>query len=183
MEPGWRLTRVMRVDYEPTEPANVAELYSRAYGPLVGLLTSIGGSAGDAEEVAQDAFVKLLGHWERVRSYDDPEAWVRMVAVRLLISRHRRTRVAALGVLRLSRRPATVQSDVTAVNLDVARALGSLPMPHRAVLMLHHGLDLPVETVARELQIPVGTVKSRLSRGRAALAPLLREPEELLRNG
>ena len=173
----------MRVIGVDREPADVAELYSRVYGPLVGLLTSIGGSAGDAEEVAQDAFVKLLGHWESVRSYDDPDAWVRMVAVRMLISRHRRTRVAALGMLRLSRRPATAQSDLTAVNLDVAKALGSLPMPHRAVLLLHHGLDLPVEAVARELQIPVGTVKSRLSRGRAALAPLLREPEEMLDHG
>jgi RNA polymerase sigma-70 factor (ECF subfamily) len=172
--------RVMGVD---REPADVAELYSRAYGPLVGLLTSIGGSTGDAEEVAQDAFVRLLGHWETVGSYDDPEAWVRMVAVRMLISRYRRARVAALGVLRLSRRPATVQSDLTAQSLDVARALGSLPIQQRAVILLHHGLDLSVETVATALQIPVGTVKSRLSRARAAVAPMLREREEIPDNG
>jgi RNA polymerase sigma-70 factor, ECF subfamily len=180
MEPGAELRRVMGVD---REPADVAELYSRAYQPLVGLLTSIGGSAGDAEEVAQDAFVKLLGHWQTVGSYDDPEAWVRMVAVRLLISRYRRARVAALGTLRLSRRPEAASSELTAQSLDVARALSSLPITHRAVLLLHHGLDLSVETVARELQIPVGTVKSRLSRGRAALAPLLREPEEMSEHG
>jgi DNA-directed RNA polymerase specialized sigma24 family protein len=50
---------------------------------------SIGGSVSDAEEVAQDAFVKLLGHWGTVGSYDNPAAWVRMVAVRALISHDR----------------------------------------------------------------------------------------------
>lgn len=51
----------MRVMGVNREPADIAELYSQAYRPLVGLLTSIGGSASDGEEVAQDAFVKLLG--------------------------------------------------------------------------------------------------------------------------
>lgn len=108
---------------------------------------------------------------------------MRIVAVRMLISRYRRTRVAALGVLRLSGRPDRPQPESTVLNLDVARALDSLPIAHRAVLLLHHVLDLPVETVARELQIPVGTVKSRLSRARAALAPLLLDPEEVLDHG
>jgi RNA polymerase sigma-70 factor (ECF subfamily) len=43
------------------------------------------------------------------------------------------------------------------------------------MLVLHHCVGLPVEEVAAELSVSVGTVKSRLSRGRAALAPLLRE--------
>ncbi len=110
-EPEAELMRVMRVDRESRD---VAELYARTYGPLVGLLTSIGGSVSDAEEVAQEAYVKLLGRWETVRLYDDPDAWVRMVAVRMLISRYRRHRVATLGILRLSRRPATLHSDSTA---------------------------------------------------------------------
>jgi RNA polymerase sigma-70 factor (ECF subfamily) len=180
MERELGLMRVMGVD---RESGDLAELYARTYGPLVGLLTSIGGSAADAEEVAQDAFVKLLGRWETVRSYDDPAGWLRMVAVRTLISRHRRHRVATVGMRRLSTRPSSAQPAFAAENLDVARALGSLSMSHRAVVILHHGLDLPVETVARELQIPVGTVKSRLARARAALAPLLREPEEMLEHG
>jgi RNA polymerase sigma-70 factor (ECF subfamily) len=173
----------MRVTGVDRKAGDLAELYARRYGPLVGLLTSIGGSVSDAEEVAQDAYVKLLGRWETVRFYDDPDAWVRMVAVRMLISRFRRHRVATLGISRLSSRPATPQPDSTAEGLDVARALSSLSMPHRAVVLLHHGLDLPVETVAQELQIPVGTVKSRLARARTALAPLLRETEEMVEHG
>jgi RNA polymerase sigma-70 factor (ECF subfamily) len=45
----------------------------------------------------------------------------------------------------------------------------------RAVLVLHHVHDLPVEEVAHLLRVPVGTVKSRLARARAAVAPLLTE--------
>jgi RNA polymerase sigma-70 factor (ECF subfamily) len=48
--------------------------------------------------------------------------------------------------------------------------LAGLSLQHRQVLVLHHGLGLPVEEVARELGVPPGTVKSRLSRARAAAA-------------
>src|SRR6266498_3172831 len=58
----------------------------------------------------------------------------------------------------------------------LAEALRALSMPHRQVLVLHHLLGLPVEEVARQLAIPVGTVKARLARGRRALARRLAEP-------
>jgi RNA polymerase sigma-70 factor, ECF subfamily len=48
-------------------------------------------------------------------------------------------------------------------------------MGSRAVVLLHHVHDLSVEQIAEQLQIPVGTVKSRLSRARATLAPLVSE--------
>ena len=63
-----------------------------------------------------------------------------------------------------SARPATGD------RVDVAAALRALPLPMRAMLVLHHGLGLPVEQVADQLGVPVGTVKSRLSRARAAFA-------------
>jgi RNA polymerase sigma-70 factor (ECF subfamily) len=51
--------------------------------------------------------------------------------------------------------------------------VAALPARQRHVVVLHHLVGLPVEQIAAELDVPVGTVKSRLSRGRAALAPLL----------
>jgi len=70
MGPGMGLMRVMAVHRKSED---VTEPYACTYGPLVGLLMSIGGSASDAEEVAQDAFVKVLGHWGTVGSFDDPD--------------------------------------------------------------------------------------------------------------
>ena len=169
MEPEQPLSRVIHVDDE------VAAVYARACGPLIGLLTVMGGSASDAEEVAQDAFVRLLENWPKVRQYEDVDAWLRTVAVRMLISRHRRATVAARGLQRLAARNAPISAGPVPDSLDLADALATLPLATRAVLVLHHVNDLPVDDIASLLRVPVGTVKSRLARGRAALAPLLTE--------
>ena len=156
------------------EVNGVAELYALTCPRLIGLLTSIGGSRADAEEVAQDAYVKLLGRWESVRHYDDPEAWVRRVAIRMLISRMRRAKVARAVLPRLGRR-----DDVPAATdeVELSALLNTLSPAHRAVVVLHYVLDLPVEEIAEDLGVPPGTVKSRLSRARAALEPMLRSGE------
>lgn len=169
MEPDEPLARVHRV-----EDDEVAELYAAACPRLVGLLTVIGGSRADAEEVAQEAFVRLLERWPKVRAYDDPEAWVRTVAVRMLISRLRRRSTAAVGLRRLAARTQPACPPVDS-DRDLAAALATLPVGHRAVVLLHHMYDLPVDEVAARLRIPVGTVKSRLSRARAVLAPILED--------
>lgn len=182
MEPNGPLWRVTGM--QTTAEAHhdeVAALYARSCPRLIGLLTSIGGSRSDAEEVAQDAFVKLLPRWSTVRGYDDPESWVRVVAVRMLISRRRRAKVAAFGLGRLGGRVQQGQSEQAELTVDavaVSAALRALPITHRAVVILHHVMDLSVDQVARELNVPVGTVKSRLARARAALAPLLIDFEE-----
>lgn len=152
----------------------VAAVYAASSRRLIGLLTVMGGSAADAEEITQDAFVKLLENWHRVRSYDDVEGWLRTVAVRMLISRYRRRKVATGGLLRLGAGTRPVESTPAADDrLDLGAALATLPVDHRAAVLLHHVHDLPVAEVAEILRVPVGTVKSRLSRARTALAPLL----------
>jgi DNA-directed RNA polymerase specialized sigma24 family protein len=55
---------------------------------------------------------------------------------------------------------------------------GGLPRRYREVLVLHYLADLPVQEVAAELRVPVGTVSSRLARGRAALVRALDDGEE-----
>ncbi len=161
------------------EQDEVGVVYARSCGRLIGLLTVMGGSATDAEEIAQDAFVKLLEKWPTVREYDDVDAWLRMVAVRMLISRSRRRSVATAGLARLRARAEPLTRPGTdAERVDLVAALATLPVSHRAALLLHHVHDLPVDEVARILRVPTGTVKSRLSRARSALAPLLSDSTE-----
>jgi len=180
--PLWRVTGMQTT--AEVRHDEVAALYAESCSRLIGLLISIGGSRSEAEEVAQDAYVKLLPRWGKVRAYDDPESWVRVVAVRMLISRRRRAVVAALGLRRLAGHAGAAEqgqpdpSELTADAVAVSAALRSLPISQRVVVVLHHVMDLPVDQVARELNIPVGTVKSRLARARAALAPLLVDHEE-----
>lgn len=173
MEPDLPLPRDIDVEMD-----EVGALYARACPPLIGLLTVIGGNRADAEEVAQDAFVRLLEHWGKVQEYADPEAWLRVVAVRLMISRLRRREVAARGLAVLGRRAAAAPPPVVpGQDLDLAEALAQLPVAQRVVVVLHHVHDLSVDQVGDLLHVPTGTVKSRLSRARTALAPLLADDE------
>ena len=164
------LSRVSRVD---PDMDGLAELYASACPGLIGYLTVLGGNRTDAEDIAQEAFVRLLERWPRVAGYDDPRAWLRQVATRMLISRARRRTVARLALPRLG--AATSTEAPSADRVDLTAALATLPIGSRAVVLLHHVHDLSVEEVADVLRIPVGTVKSRLSRARAALAPLVSE--------
>jgi RNA polymerase sigma-70 factor, ECF subfamily len=69
--------------------------------------------------------------------------------------------------------PPPAPPPVGAEHVDLVRALRRLPLAQREVLVLHYVAELAVERVAAELRVPVGTVKSRLARGRAALAQQL----------
>jgi RNA polymerase sigma-70 factor (ECF subfamily) len=66
--------------------------------------------------------------------------------------------------------PAPDHADDTAFSIDVRRALLEVPEDFRVVMILHDVQDLPQDEVAAILGVPVGTVKSRLHRGRIALA-------------
>jgi RNA polymerase sigma-70 factor (ECF subfamily) len=156
-------------------PDDLADLYAGTSARLVGLLTAMGGSRDEAEEVCQDAWARLVVAWDKVHRYDDPEAWVRSVAVRLLISRHRRRDVARRALPRLLTRDDVQAQGPERIGME--QALRQLPLNQRTVLVLHYVVDLPVEEIATALGVPVGTVKSRLSRGRDALALLLTTEE------
>lgn len=96
---------------------------------------------------------------------------MRRVALHLAADRARRARRQAAALLRL--RPPAPVAELSVEGLDLARALRRLSVGQRQVIVLHHLAGLPVEEVARELGLPAGTVKSRLARGRQALAQAL----------
>jgi RNA polymerase sigma-70 factor, ECF subfamily len=149
------------------------ELYAACYGRLVAVVGAISGSRSDAEDAVQEAFVRLIGKWSTVGVYDDPEAWLRRVALGVLANRRRKVRNGLRALWRYGRPPD--DEGPTGDAVDMRRALAALTEPQRAIVVLHHYVGLSVEEIARELNVPAGTVKSRLSRGRAALAPMLCE--------
>ena len=152
------------------------EFFAASYGPLVGLLFAFLHDRAQAEDVVQDAFASALLRWRLVRGYHDPEAWVRKVAFRRAVDHHRRNARQFRALLRLG--PAPSPPPVGAEHVDLVRALRKLPLAQREVLVLHYVAELAVDQVAAELGLPAGTVKSRLSRGRAALAQQLRAGAE-----
>ena len=146
--------------------------YVASYPRLVRQLHAMIGNRDEAEECVQEAFAKA---WSQRRSLDRdraPEAWVRTTAYRLAVSRWRRTVRGRRPADRAVQRPSQAEApDETRTAL--MEALAALPLEQRRALVLHHLCDLPVAEVAAETSAPVGTVKARLSRGRAALLVLL----------
>ncbi|MGW7525972.1 SigE family RNA polymerase sigma factor [Streptomyces sp. NPDC054783] len=150
--------------------------YTAACPRLVGQLYALMGDYAEAQDVVQEAFARA---WERrssVLSGDrDPEAWIRTVAHRLAMSRWRRARRWWELV-----RGETVPRPVPEPSPDhvaLVAALRRLPEAQRTAIVLHHLCDLSVEQIAAESDAAVGTVKARLSRGRAALAAHLASEE------
>ena len=148
----------------------IQELYAASYRRLLGQLIGVTGSVAEAEDVVQEAFVRGLNHPRRLLGADNPEAWLRTVAINLARSRWRRAQRMVGLAPRLVEEPGDGDTDGHLVLLE---ALRKLPAGQREVIALHHLADMTVEQVADTLGLPTGTVKARLSRGRAALSTLL----------
>jgi RNA polymerase sigma-70 factor, ECF subfamily len=155
----------------PSSHSDFAAFYDATWPRTVACAYAMTGILSDAEDLAQEAYSRAWPRWTSLREYDDPGAWVRQVATRLAVSRWRRARTA-VGFLARSREPepAAPPSEATAA---LVAALKLLPEAQRRAIVLHHLGDFPLSEIARIEHCPVGTVKARLSRGRAALATLL----------
>jgi len=148
-----------------------ASFYASSYRRLLGQLFAVTGDLAEAENVLQEAYARAFVRWPKVGAYDLPEAWVRRVAINLAAMADRSLRRRARALLRLG--PPPLVPELGPELLDLRDALAALPLAQRQVIVLHHLVGLPVEEVARELRLATGTVKSRLARGRAAMAAML----------
>jgi RNA polymerase sigma-70 factor (ECF subfamily) len=148
------------------------DFYTASFQGVVAQVYAMIGDRDEAQECVQEAFVRAWAHRRKLETAEYPEAWVRTTAYRLAVSRWRR---AMRG-----RRPAdravgtaTVTPPPSEAHVALVAALKQLPEAQRQALVLHHIGDLPVPVVARQVGVPEGTIKARLSRGRTALAALL----------
>src|SRR4051812_36080591 len=134
VEPRVPLTRYYRV---PVHSEQLTQFYERTYPSLVGLLTAMGGDRAEAEEVAQDAYVKVVQAWSDVSQFTAPEAWLRTVAVRLLISRKRRARAWLAASVRHSSGRLGNTPGPSVDSVAVTQALAQIGLAQRTVLVLH----------------------------------------------
>jgi len=151
----------------------LTELYHACYRRLVAQLYAFTSDVTEAQDVVQEAFVRALARPTALSDVDNPEAWLRTVAINVVRRRWRRRKV--LDTILLRERPVQqhVAPEPGPEHTDLRQALAALPQAFREVVVLHYLADMAVEEVAEVLGIPSGTVKSRLSRARAALATLL----------
>ncbi|MBX6356074.1 MAG: RNA polymerase sigma factor [Micromonosporaceae bacterium] len=151
----------------------VGELYHACYRRLVTQVYAFTTDLSEAQDVVQEAFARALARPGGLAGVDNPEAWLRTVAVNVVRRRWRRRRL--LDAILLRDRPVArvVQPGPEPDNADLRTALAAIAPPFREVIVLHYLADLGVDEIAAALGVPTGTVKSRLSRARAALAERL----------
>lgn len=130
------------------------------------------GNEADARDAAQDTFVAAWRQIGRLRDDDRFDAWLQRVAVNAarMVHRSRRRRgVREIPSAEVAARMADVAAPEQADARVLDRALRALPVEQRAILVLHHLEGRAVADLAAILEIPVGTVKSRLHTARQAL--------------
>jgi len=149
----------------------VREVYEASYRRLVAQAYAVAGDRVEAEDAVQEAFARAVAAGDRFRRVDNPEAWLRTVALNVLRRRWRRASLFRALTPRLA-----TPADLPGISEDhvaVVEGLRSLPLQQRETLALFYLGDLSVQEIAATLGVADGTVKSRLTRGRTALAGLL----------
>lgn len=138
------------------------------YPRLVGALGLYCGDHEVAEDLAQEALIRLCRDWRRVRKLHAPERWLHRVALNLAHSHYRRKAIERRSLELLSRRPRHDPQPHT--DVESFELLKKLPHRQKAALLLHYYLDMTVPEVAQVMQIPDGTVKTLIHRATRALS-------------
>jgi len=156
-------------------------LVDRYLGAVYGVARRILGHAADAEDVAQDTFVRA---YERLYLYDVEQSfrnWVLKIATNLAINRlrsRRRERVLRINVAQQKQQEGKHESEMpTQPASSNARAwehwLSQLNEKQRTAIVLFHFHQMPYAEIAEAMELPENTVRTHLHRGRKRLRELM----------
>ena len=157
----------------PAETASFEVFVTDSQSRLFGSLCLMTGSRHEAEEIAQEAYVRVLERWDQVQGLDDPTGYLFVTAMNVFRKRLRRAGIA----LRRSIGMAPSQDAFGAVEdrAVVLGALAQLPLDQRAALVVTALLGYSSEEAGQMLGIQASTVRARATRGRTALRELIGE--------
>jgi len=160
--------------------AEIVRRYQRAIYRLAYGLTR---NASDADDLAQETFVRAYGALARFRADEPLYPWLSRIATNLAFSlfrkRRRRPETPLEPLIEAGQQWSTGEDPAEDVGRrergrHLEEAFGQLKPEHQAVLVLRVVEDLSYEEIASTLRVPVGTVMSRLSRARTELRALIK---------
>lgn len=155
----------------------IAELVTQHYTAVYRVAYRLTGSTQDAEDLTQQAFLDAQRHLPSLREPSRAKAWVCMIVRNLFRQRVRKPEPTTVALEAVGEVADAVPSE--GVDRDeLQQALNTLPEEFRTVLVLYYFEDLNYPQIAAELGVPIGTVMSRLSRGKQHLRQRL-NPERL----
>ncbi|MEY2444643.1 MAG: hypothetical protein QOE00_1223 [Ilumatobacteraceae bacterium] len=171
--PGGRAGAALRA--LPPVPSDretaVRALYEKRHAELVRFATFIVGDADAAEDVAQEAFVRLYDAWDRLDDRDHAVAYLRATIVNFSRGRHRRRVVAERNQPpRLVAVPSAEDDAMGRVGRSaVLAAVAALPTRQRACVVMRHWLRMTEGEIAATLHVSIGSVRTHNKRGTETL--------------
>ncbi len=152
------------------EPRSFEDFYAVHWSQIYRTLSVVLRNPDLAREATDEAMVRAYQRWGTVRRYRNPAGWVYRVGLNWARSRLRKIGREQQGVPEVSHQPADPPDPA------IERALAQLPLMQREAVVLRYLFDLSVPQIAAMVDVPEGTIKSRLHR---ALARLRKElPDE-----
>ena len=167
-------------DVPDEAPGSLEERYVRHAPEAVRLAYLLTGDAATAEDLAQEAFIKVAGRFHHLRNPEAFAAYLRKTVVNLSMSHHRRKRVEREHLVRESARPAAPSIDPPDVEGrdELRTALRTLPERQRAAVVLRYYEDLPEQQVAQAMGCSVTAARSLVFRAMETLRTQITRGED-----
>lgn len=169
--------------------ADLAVLVERHHSPLLGFLYRLtGGDRALAEDLTQEAFLRALRSIQQYQPSRPFKPWLYAIAVNVARDHFKRAAVRYAVTLADDELLAlpdpigleeTIEIDGPRIAAAISAAIGALPVHQCEAIILRYYQDMSLAEIAAALDIPIGTVKSRLSLGLRHLRTVLREEDEV----
>lgn len=162
-------------EYRPGSDSDFDRLYRETYPKLLQTVTAIVGDVTAAEDCVQEAFERAYVAWPRYRPEAPAPIWLHRIAINVAISHRRRQSIRGVGesIRRLGRPEPAPDVAARADQIDLIRALRSIPPRQAAVIVLRHLHGYTNRDIAGALGVPERTVASRLAAAKRRLAEAL----------
>ncbi|MFG0334630.1 MAG: RNA polymerase sigma factor [Maioricimonas sp. JB049] len=156
----------------------VRELVESHYESLYRFAYRLSGSASDAEDLTQQAFLTAQRKLEQLRDPERARSWLLTIVRNSFLKSRRRDRLVAFSGMTSPPEPTAEVLDESALEAEeLQSALDELPDEFRMPILLFYFESLSYREIADQLDVPIGTVMSRLSRGKAYLRSRLAGPD------
>lgn len=154
--------------------AEFAELYATHWEPMARTASWLVGDRQVGEEIAQDAFIRLIEHWSTIDTHGAAPAWLRRTVVNLSRSTNRRSAIGREKRELVQARTPMVDSSSETLGTGLHEgplsvAIFGLPRRQRECVVFRFVHDLTVDQIAAALDISSGSVKTHLHRAISAL--------------
>lgn len=165
------------------------ELFNQEMIPFMDLMYGyamyLTGNREESNDLLQETYLKAFRFFEKFERGTNAKAWLYRIMRNTFINEYRRVKrtpdiveydeqISAYQMLpRATERPDEIEGEI--FEDEIAVAIASLPEKFKSVIILRDVQDLPYEEIADALEIPIGTVRSRLHRARAILFDRLKK--------